>query len=134
MKAGTIVKEGVSMAKETSINNKLVTVTCSTLNSATKVHYACQWELDYSKVAMDKLLRLATRSIVIDLQREFRAAKAVDVKKLFTQKLDINVVLAERKRSKKTEAEKVADVFKGQTPEQVAALVQQAKVLLAATK
>lgn len=128
MKAGMILKSGEKMSKETTINGKKVIVQCSTKNN--KVDYVCHFELDYTGISEQQLLKLATRSLVIDLQREIRVAKVADAKKLFDQKLSVKDVLATRKKQHKTEAEKAADLMKGKTKEEVDAMVAAAKALL----
>lgn len=118
------------MKKETLISNNVVTVTCSTKRD--KVDHDCKFEFDFSNCSDEQKLRLATRSLVIDLQRQIRDAKELqDAKKLLNQKIDVASELEGRKRVRKSTDEKIAGLLKGLSQEQQDALIAAAKAKLA---
>ena len=111
------------MKKETSINGKVVTVTCSTKRD--KVDYDCEFVFDFGKCTDTELLKLATRSLVIDKQRAIRDVKELnDAKKLLKQKVDVHDDLAGRTRVRKSTDEKVAALLKDYSEEERKALIE----------
>lgn len=70
------VKQGETVKKLTVINGLVVSVQRATkVKETDKVATKCNWELDFTNCPQEVLLELASRSIVIDLQRDFRAGK-----------------------------------------------------------
>ena len=76
------------------VDKKVVDVTRNTKTSKGGKQYANHWVLDYQNVTDAQLLSLATRGIVIDLQRQFRDANPSERDKLMEQTIDVGAFLA----------------------------------------
>lgn len=113
-----IVPRGTTVARDEQIAGRQVTKEVVTLNKAEKTTYQDTWKLNFEGVSDEELIRLATRSLVIELQQKFRDSKAADVKKWDSLSLSVREHLdgkrkrltSEEKKSRAMEAVKTAGV------------------------
>lgn len=80
------------------VETKTVDVTRNTKTSKDGKQYSNHWILNYENVTDEQLLSLATRGIVIDLQRQFRDATPAQRDELVEQVVDVSEFLAESKK------------------------------------
>ena len=81
-------------ATSIDVGTKVVDVTRNTKTSKGGKKYQCVWKLDFADVSDEQLLSLATRGIVIDLQRQFRDATPKQRDGLVAQNVDVGQLLA----------------------------------------
>lgn len=95
-----------SIKKSTIVDavNALVTVTRTTKHPA-KGNIVCDWKLDFANVEPKRMLELATRAVVIDMQRELRAVD--DVTGLEEQHIDVNGMYDNKTRATRNPFAKV---------------------------
>ncbi len=63
-----------------------------------KVGTVVAWTFDFKSCPIEKIYELATRSLVIDIQREYRAAKPGERKSLINKDFVVTTLLANRKQ------------------------------------
>lgn len=80
-----------------NVGKKTVDVVRATKTSKAGKQYKNHWVLDYSNVSDEQLYSLATRGVVIDLQREFRVAKPAERDALMDKKIDVGAFLTEQR-------------------------------------
>lgn len=104
---------------KSEIKGKIVNVNCSAKRELKGKKIPMSWELDFSKCSEAQLLTLATRSAVIDYQRQFRDTPATEDKNWVSRKFDVADLFIERKREKLTDAQILARTVKNMTPEAI---------------
>lgn len=80
------------------VDTKTVDVTRNTKTSKDGKQYQNHWILNYDNVTDEQLLSLATRGIVIDLQRQFRDATPAQRDELVEQDIDVAELMRPRTR------------------------------------
>ena len=99
------VLKGESVKRADVIKGDVITKTVSTLHKASKVNYACDWTLDFSGCTKDQMIELASRPIVINIQRGFRETK--DLESYDGKYVDVAEMLA-AERTKTSPKDKIA--------------------------
>ena len=87
------------MTATTTIDGMKVACSRKVKSSNTdKVGTEVAWTFDFWDCEREQILELATRSLVIDVQREYRAAKPGARKALINNHFDVGVLLNGRKK------------------------------------
>ncbi len=100
------------------VENRVVDVTRNTKTSKDGKQYQNHWVLNFADVTDEQLLSLATRGIVIDLQRQFRDATPKQRNALVEQNVDVGQLLAAtRTRTPADPRQASIDYFKSLSPD-----------------
>ena len=111
---------------KTEISGNVVNVKISTRRERDSKKIDMNWSMDFENVSKEQLITLATRSAVIDFQRQFRDTPATEDKNWISRKLDVADLFVARERRALTEGEQLARLVKKMTPE---AMIEQLKAL-----
>ena len=92
--------------KSTSINGEVVTAVRSVkVDDTSTVSSEFKRTFDFTGATRDQLLKIATRALVIDEQREYRDAKPGERKNMLVKQVKVTEML-KKTRQKKTDLEK----------------------------
>lgn len=98
----TITKDE-TYERSTKVDGDVVTVVRTVKpNEDSPIRYVVNWTFDFADVTPDELRELASRTLVIDVQRAFRAASDMDRKKLFDNKPWFVRVLIDAAKTRKS--------------------------------
>jgi len=117
MKAGTILKKGEQESRTTSVEGDIVTVHHVTKHSPDR-NIVCDWKFDFNNITRDQLIRLASRSLVIDARNEFKKLPENDAIAHSEFTYSVVELIAGKKRGK-TDEEKVEALMAKMDPEVV---------------
>lgn len=131
--SATIIKQGETFSKVTRIETEdLVTVRRATAwkgpqkGAEIKAKYACEWQFDYENVTRDELLKLATDSMVIDVQSKFRTIPESQLNDECEKTISVREWL-DSKRQTVSQEEKARKALAALDPETRAALLASMK-------
>lgn len=125
-KAGTILAKGEKESRVTTVNGNKVLVHHVTKHDSGKL-VVCDWTFDFDKMSEGEIKRLASRSLVIDARGTFKGVKESEIASHSTQQFEVKKLIEKQKRGK-SPAEKVATLFKGMSPEEIAAALKDAGI------
>lgn len=115
------------LSNSTSSNGKTVKAVFGVRASeASQTRFALTCELDFSNVSMEELMQLASKSVIIDVQRQWRVAH-IDDKQEPTKnefaKVDVKKQIIDATRKSADPLAKVKAALGGMSPEAIAALL-----------
>lgn len=115
MKAGTILKQGEAESRNTGVTDDITSVHHVTKHKTGDI--VCDWKFDFADVSREQLIRLATRSLVIDARNAFKKLKVVG--EAHTHTYEVAEMIKTQKRGK-SNSEKVQALLANMSPEEVA--------------
>lgn len=80
------------------------------------------WSFDFTDITREQLMDIATRALVIDARPAFKKCDIADIDS-WDNKMFIVKDMITKTRSKKSDADKIKDLLKGKTPEEIAAIL-----------
>jgi len=127
-KHGTILKQGEAESRTVVTTNSVVTLHHVTEHKALG-QVVMDWGFDFEGVAPSKIMELAARSLVIDQRNTWKKldAKEASSEEQTSQVFHVSDLLNKQRRGKSV-AEKLADLTKGMSKEQVTALLEVANL------
>lgn len=118
----TTIKQGETVSRETYITGDLCKVHRLTTHK-TEGKLICKWDFDFTDVSKNELIKLAVRSLIIDQQRDIRAAKAKDTTPLCIGDINVREKLDNMRRGKTT-LEKAESLMSSLSSEDIKALIE----------
>jgi len=128
-KNGYILKQGETESRTCTVDGDVVAlhhVTQHGVGDAKKL-VVCDWSFDFTGISSKQLRELASRSLVIDQRNAWKKLSEKDalVDSQTKQVFLVSDVLVKQRRGK-TVAEKLSDLTKGMSAEQIASLIAEA--------
>ena len=121
---GTVLTKGEQESRTTTTAGDKVTLHHVTQHKGGKM-VVMDWTFDFTDISKTKLMELASRSLVIDQRNAWKklGEHAATDSKQTKQEFLVSDLLSKQKRGKST-TEKVADLVKDMSPEDIAELLK----------
>lgn len=121
----TLVKQGETISRVTEIDPSDKNVVKNFNVTKHQIgDFAITWFFDFTDVSREQLMLLATRSLVIDARPTFKKCPSDEIDNWDGKTFKVQSML-NKSRAKKSTADKVKNLLKDMTPEQIAAILSE---------
>ena len=123
-KPGAILKKGESESRAVSVNGEVVKL--HHVTKTTKGNMVCEWSFDFKDVSREELIKLASRSLVIDQRPPAKVSKKPE--EWASKEWRVRDLIDNKKRKSANPVEKAAKAL-GLSPEQIEELLKKEGLL-----